>query len=138
MAVDRAAGIGAALAGRPASESLADALSLVFVEQYVGADEPDRKRIAQVHRAISAPGLRGEYLKAMVRCQQSLAEAIACRTGSESRDLYPRVLAAAALAAARAAIEFWRDSRKSTSLAAVLRRAIQQVVSGGTREDHAS
>jgi hypothetical protein len=48
------------------------------------------------------------------------------------------VLAAAALAAARAAIEFWRDSRKSTSLSAVLRRAIQQVVGGTTREDHAT
>jgi AcrR family transcriptional regulator len=139
IAVDRAWRIGAALGERPADESLAEALSRVFVEQYIGGDVPDRKKVAQIHRAIAAPGLLGEYLKAMTRCQHSLAEAIARRTGHDAtRDLYPRVLAAAVLAAARTAIEYWRDSKERIGLGAVLRRAIRQVVTGGTEVKHAS
>lgn len=131
VALDRASRIGPALSERPASESLTEALSRAFVEQYIGSGEPNRKTLAQIQLTMSTPALLGAYLKGMAHCERSLAEAIAKRTGADAgRDLYPNVLAASAYGAARAAIRYWRQSRTSTGMDKVLRRAIAQAVSG--------
>src|SRR2546429_8150788 len=50
--------------------------------------------------ALAAPAIRGEYLKISSEMQEALAEAIATRTGTDlERDMYPRILAGAVIAA---------------------------------------
>lgn len=130
LAVDRVLSVSAALRQRPAGETLAGALSHAFIGQYIADGEPDREWMARIHLAISTPALLGEYLKAIVRSEDSLAEAIAERTGAgPGNDLDSHVLAAAVCAGVHAAIRYWRDSGTTDSLAAVLRRAIAPIVS---------
>jgi AcrR family transcriptional regulator len=128
LAVDRAAGVGAALRGRPADEPLGEALVAAFVEQHAQA-APSPEWIVQIRVIVSAPELQGAYLKALAEIERSLAEAIAERIGADlHHDLRPRVIAAAACGAERVAIGYWLDSDATTPLAEMLRQAITQVV----------
>ena len=128
LAVDRAAGVGATLRGRPADEPLAEALVAAFVEQHAEA-APSREWIAQIRVIVSTPEVHGAYLQALAEIEGLLARAIAERTGADvHRDLHPRVVAAAACGAERAAIGYWLDSDATIPLAQVLRQAITQVV----------
>jgi AcrR family transcriptional regulator len=128
LAADRAAGIGAALRGRPAGEPLGEALVAAFVEQHAET-VPSREWIAQIRVIVSAPEVHGAYLKALAEIEGLLAGAIAGRTGTDvRRDLHPRVVAAAVCGAERAAIGYWLDSDATIPLAEVLRQAITQVV----------
>ncbi|RQX00140.1 TetR family transcriptional regulator [Micromonospora globispora] len=128
LAIDRAAGIGVALRGRPAAEPLGEALIAAFVEQHAQAT-PSREWIAQIRVIVCAPELQGAYLTALAGIERLLAEAIAERTGTDVRlDLHPRAVAAAACAAERVAIGYWLDSDRVLPLAEVLRQAIGQVV----------
>jgi AcrR family transcriptional regulator len=128
LAVDRAAGIGAALRERPAEEPLAEALVAAFVEQHAEA-APGREWIAQIKVIVSTPEVHGAYLQALAEIEGLLAGAIAERTGADvHRDLQPRVVAAAACGAERAAIGYWLDSDATIPLAQVLGQAITQVV----------
>jgi hypothetical protein len=102
----------------------------VFVEQYARPAAPNKEWLTQIRLAATTPTLHREYLTALVRCERSLAEAIAERTGTDvARDLYPRLLAAAVFSAARVAVQYWLDSGTTSSLADVLRQAVEQVVS---------
>jgi AcrR family transcriptional regulator len=128
LAVERAAGVGASLRGRPADEPLGEALVAAFVEQYADAT-PSPEWIAQIRVIVSAPELRGAYLETLAGIEDVLAEAIAERTGADAHnDLHSRVVAAAACGAERVAIGYWLDSGATIPLAAVLRQAIGQVV----------
>ncbi|MEW9532174.1 TetR/AcrR family transcriptional regulator [Microbispora sp. NPDC049125] len=128
LAVDRAAGVGPSLRGRPAGEPLGEALVAAFAEQHAEA-APSREWIAQIRSIVSAPEVHGAYLNALTGIERSLAEAIAERIGADlHHDLRPRVLAAAACGAERVAIGHWLDSGGTVPLADVLRQAITQVV----------
>jgi AcrR family transcriptional regulator len=128
LAVERAGGVVAGLRHRPAREPLAGALVAAFVEQYTQAP-PSPEWISQIQVIVSAPEVRGAYLLALARIEDMLAEAVAGRLGVEARhELRPRVVAAAACAAERAAIGFWLDSGAQTPLAEVLAQALRQVV----------
>ena len=105
---DRAARAAEALRDRPAGEPLADSLAEVFAAQHAAAARLDRERIEPVRTLISSPALRGEYLKTLVQAEGPLAKVIAERTGADPQgDLYPHVLAAAVMAAVRAATGHW-------------------------------
>jgi len=126
---ERSERIVAALRERPAGEPPADALAAVFAEQYPAAAVLDRHDIERVQLVTSSPAPRGEYLKTLVQAERPLAEVIAERTGADpQRDLYPRVLAAAAFSAARAAVGHWTLTEGTESLASLVRRAVLQVV----------
>jgi AcrR family transcriptional regulator len=127
LAVDRAAGVGLRLRGRPAGEPLGEALVEAFAEQYAQAP-PSQEWIAQIRVIVSAPQVQGAYLKALARIEGLLAEAIAERIGACVHDLRPRVLAAAACGAERVAIGYWLDSDATSPLAEVLRPAIMEVI----------
>jgi len=87
--------------------------------------------VARLRVVISSPALRGEYLKTLASTERLLAEAIAERTGTDvERDLFPRVLAAAASGAARTALMYWLELGAATTFAPVLQQAIKQVVLG--------
>jgi AcrR family transcriptional regulator len=129
LGVERAARIATDLRDRPANESLADALSQSYAQQYAFDGEVDEGWMARIRLIVSSPALLGEYLKSLVSVEHALAEAIAERTGTDAdRDLYPRVLAAAVSGAARVAVAHWLDHGPPTALPAVLRTAIHHVV----------
>src|ERR1700723_1358144 len=61
---DRAWRVGAELLARPAGEPLWEALVFAVLAHYEGADRaPDREWLAGLKLGLSAPALRGEYLK---------------------------------------------------------------------------
>jgi AcrR family transcriptional regulator len=132
LGVARAEQIGVALRARPAGEPLATALTHAVLAQYAAADYLDPQRAAQLRLIVSAPALRGAYLKTLVASEQALAEAIAARTGTDAaRDLYPLVLAAAVFGAVRAATTHWLRTGATQSLATFIQRALGQIVIDG-------
>src|ERR1700733_11952451 len=90
---------------RPSGEPLWESITSAVLAQ-VGDDQarPDPEWTAGVRLMISEPELHGEFLKAGAAADQECAVAIAERTGTDAgRDLYPRLLGAAAGAAPQAA-----------------------------------
>jgi AcrR family transcriptional regulator len=117
-----------ALRGRPAGEPLADSLAEVFAAEHEAAAEFGPERIAQIRTMMTAPALQGEALKTMVQAEGPLAKVIAERTGADPQsDLRPHVLAAAVMAAVRAANEHWIASDGAVSLPDLIRAAVRQV-----------
>jgi AcrR family transcriptional regulator len=128
----RAAGLADSLAGRPAKEPLADAIVAAVAGQY------GNTQIAGLpagwldeFRALVAvePALHGEYLKAAATAESALADAIARRAGILVGELESLVLAAAAVAAERAAVLHWaRTLAPRSSLADTVRTAVAMAV----------
>jgi AcrR family transcriptional regulator len=132
---DRFAAAAEALADRPAGEPLAGSLAEVFAAQYEAAAGVDPVRAGQVRMMMTSPALQGEALKAMAQAEGPLAKVIAGRTGADpASDMYPHVLAAAVMAAVRAATGHWMTSGGAGSLPDLIRQAIGQVA--GNRPDH--
>jgi len=60
--------------------------------------------------------------------QETLAEAIAARTGTDlEQDMYPRILAGAVIAAAQVAVRRWSAADPPVPLGPLLRRALEQL-----------
>jgi AcrR family transcriptional regulator len=129
IGTDRARRIGAELLRRPASEPLWEALVLAVQAHYEGADEaPDREWLAGLKLVLSAPAIRGEYLKVTSEMQQALAAAIAERAGIDmAQDMYPELLAGAVTAAAQVAVRRWGAADPPVPLRPLLRRALDQL-----------
>ena len=132
---DRAARAAEALRDRPTGEPLADSLAEVFAAEHAAATGADRERVEPIRMLISSPALRGEYLKTQVQAEGPLAKVIAERTGADpGRDLCPHVLAAAVMAAVRAATGHWLANGGAGALPDLIRRAVRQVA--GNPPDH--
>ena len=136
IGTDRARRIGAELLARPAREPLWEALVNAMLAHYEGTDEaPDREWLAGLKLVLTAPAIRGEYLKVTSEMQQALAEAIAARTGIDmAQDMYPEMLAGAVTAAAQVAVRRWGAADPPVPLRPLLRRALDQLAtacSGG-------
>ena len=117
-----------ALRGRPAGEPLADSLAEVFGAEHEAATQLGPERIAQIRMMMTSPALQGEALKSLVQTEGPLAKAIAERTGADPQsDLRPHVLAAAVMAAVRAATEHWIASDGAAALPDLIREAVRQV-----------
>ncbi len=111
--LDRARLIAQELRRRPVSEPLWEAItSAVITQLAMGADyddrRPDQHWQAGIRLMIDEPSLQGEMLKASAVAEEELAAAIAERTGTDiAHDLYPRLVAGAAGAAIRVAMDQW-------------------------------
>lgn len=128
ISAERALRIAAALRDRPADEPLARAVVEAVVEQYVAEAEPGSPAFALL---TSAPSLRAEFLGTVAAMEESLATAIAERSGAD--ELRASVLAAAVSAAARVAAGSWLRPAgglvvvPATSLADALRDALAHI-----------
>ena len=136
LGTDRARRIGAELLARPDREPLWDALVNAVLAHYEGADAaPDREWLAGLKLVLTAPAIRGEYLKVNSEMQRALAEAIAARTGTDmQQDMYPEILAGAVIAATQVAVRRWAAADPPVPLRPLLRQALDQlagVSSGG-------
>jgi hypothetical protein len=77
---------------------------------------------------MTAPAIRGEYLKVSFEMQEALAGAIAARTGVDvEQDMYPQVLAGAVTAAAQVAVRRWAAADPPVPLGPLLRSALDQL-----------
>lgn len=134
--LERARQISVELRARPESEPLWEAITNAAMarfglEQGTGERQPDRQWIDGVRLMVSEPALQGEFIKANAAAESELAAAIAERTGTDStRDLYPRLVAAAVGAAIAAAIGHWLTAEEPIPMAPVLRDALQQLSNG--------
>jgi len=122
---DRARRIGAELLARPPREPLWAALVNTMLAHYEGADTEWRAGLKLV---ATAPAIRGEYLKVTAAMQETLAGAIAARTGIDAQqDLYPEILAGTVTVAAQVAVGRWAAADPPVPLRPVLRRALDQL-----------
>ena len=135
MGTDRARRIGAELLSRPAGEPLWEALVAAMLAHYEGADRaPDAEWMAGLRLVLSAPAVRGEYLKVNADMQEALAVAIAARTGVDvEQDMYPRILAGAVTAAAQVAVRRWFAADPPVPLGPLLRQALDQLATACSR-----
>jgi AcrR family transcriptional regulator len=129
LGVDRAQRIGASLLERPASEPLWEAVTAAVLQHYAGTDQaPDREWMTALKVVLSAPAIRGEYLKINSAMQDALAEAIATRAGIDiGRDMYPQILAAAITSAAQVATRRWGSADPPVPLRPLLELALRQL-----------
>jgi AcrR family transcriptional regulator len=129
LGTDRARRIGAELLGRPAREPLWEALVNAVLAHYDGADQaPDGEWLAGLKLVLTAPAIRGEYLKVNSEMQEVLAAAIATRTRIDpGQDMYPQILAGAVTAAAQVAVRRWFAADPPVPLRPVLRQALDQL-----------
>jgi AcrR family transcriptional regulator len=135
LGTDRARRVGAELRGRPAGEPLWDAITGAMLAHYDGAAQaPDGAWLAGLKHVLSAPAIRGEYLKINSEMADALAEAIAARTGRDlEQDMYPRILAGAVIAAAQVAVRRWGAADPPVPLRPLLERAFGELAAACSR-----
>ena len=130
--VDRARGFSDALRARPAGEPIWDALHHAIVAELSGPPEVMAEFLAQMRMLKSSKSLRAYNLTVFEEIDQLLLTAIADRIGSDvERDLYPRLLAAVAVAALKTSVSLWEedDGRDATPVA-VATDALRQLRAG--------
>jgi AcrR family transcriptional regulator len=129
IALDRADRIGQTLRNQPPGQPLWDALANAMLQHYEGSDQaPDRERMEALRVVLTAPGVRGEFLRVSAATQDALAGAIADRTGIDpATDMYPDILAGAVNAATQVALRRWFAADPPVPLRPLLERALRQL-----------
>ena len=136
--LDRCLATVAELRARPAGEPLWEALRASVMPQTMPGPEvradpvTDRDRwVAGVRVMVSHPQHQAEFLRAAARAETELAAAVAARTGTDPEtDLYPKLVAAAVLAAVNAATSHWISTDAATDVGALLDEAIHCLAAG--------
>jgi AcrR family transcriptional regulator len=134
--LDRARLIAQELRRRPASESLWEAIKIAVVTQLAmgesyDARQPDQQWQTGIRLMVSEPSLQGEMLKANAIAEDELAAAIAERTGTDvARDLYPRLVAGAAGAAIRVAMDQWLRADPPVPVRPLIEDALDRLSAG--------
>jgi AcrR family transcriptional regulator len=133
---DRAKQTAALLRARPADEPLWEAivqavLAQIHHDQQGARDRtPDPGWTQGVRLMMEHPSLQGELIKAHAATEHELAAAVAERTGTDARDLYPRLVAASAWAAVRVAMDQWVNADPPVPFTEVLRESLDRLASG--------
>ena len=113
---EREARVAEAVAARPDTVRLADAVTEAIVEQYTDPDSHDSRALLLL---TTSPALRGAFFDAVARIEDPLTAVIARRTGDTSQQT-ARVLAASIAAAVRIALQQWlRPAPAKSKLIAV-------------------
>ena len=129
--LDRARRTADRLRERPPDEPLWESITTAVLAQ--AGDEsagPEPEWTAGVRLMLSDPALQGEYLKAAMAADRECAVAIAERTGTDARDMYPQLVAAAIGAAIQVANDQWLRADPPVPLPPLLRDALNQVAGG--------
>ncbi|MEU6429580.1 TetR family transcriptional regulator [Microbispora sp. NPDC046973] len=134
--LDRARLIAQELRRRPASEPLWEAIKTAVLTQLAMGEEydarqPDQQWQTGIQLMVSEPSLQGEMLKANAIAEEELAAAIAERTGTDvARDLYPRLVAGAAGAAIRVAMDQWLRADPPVPVRPLIEDALDRLAAG--------
>ncbi len=120
-------------AERPPSEPLWESVAQAILAQFPVAGRGDTETVGPARLAADNPGLRAEQLKVYAAIERLLAGAIAERLGADAdADLFPYLVAAAAIGAARAAFDHWLDGNHDMPFRSVLAGALAQSGRGFT------
>lgn len=133
-AMRRATQMADSLLARPEQEPLGAALiaAISGLHRRTNEGQSPSEWLGKLRSLVATePSLRGEYLKASDAAEQALARAIASRTGAAANELQPKVVAAIAVGAERAAVRYWiQRNDKRLGLSATVRAALEQALSG--------
>jgi AcrR family transcriptional regulator len=117
VTAEREARVAAAVAARPASTRLADAVTEAIVEQYADPGSQDPRALLLV---TTSPALRDAFLDTAAGIEGPLTAVIAGRIGDAGGQHTARVLSASVAAAVRIALQQWvrpaGGSRTATEL----------------------
>lgn len=135
--LDRARRIETELRTRPPEEPLWDAIVAAVLVAFAPPPDADARPArdeqwtAGLRLMVTEPALQPELFRASAAGEESLARAVAERTGTDAdRDLYPRLVAAAVTAAIRAGTQQWLRAERPGQFAPLLRDALQQLAAG--------
>lgn len=136
--LDRCLQMAQDLRDRPAGEPLWAALTHASLAQLEPGPEvtahpvPDREQWAAGVRAmVQAPSLQAEMLRAGAVAEVEIAAAIAARTGTDvDRDLYPRLAAAALIAANNVCQQWFIRSGTAADMKKLLTEALALLAAG--------
>jgi AcrR family transcriptional regulator len=116
VTAEREARVAEAVAARPASTRLAEAVTEAIVEQYTDPDSHDPRALLLI---TASPALREAFLGTAAGIEDSLTAVITERTGDHGQHT-ARVLSASIAAAVRIALQQWirpaAESRTATEL----------------------
>jgi AcrR family transcriptional regulator len=126
------------LRDRPAEEPLWEALTHAVLAQLepgpevTGQPRPDRdKWVAGLRLMVQAPSLQAEMLRAGAVAEAEVAAAVADRTGTDvDRDMYPRLVAAAAMAVTNVAQQQYIRGDANGDMGVLLTEALAQLAAG--------
>ncbi|MGA5821033.1 TetR family transcriptional regulator [Kitasatospora sp. NPDC094028] len=120
------------LRARPAGEPLWEALTHALLARFEGAtEEPDPNWTAAVRLLLREPSLQAELTRGAVVARTGLAAAVAARTGTDAtRDLYPKLVAAVALAALQTADDQYLAADPVVPYKPLLTDALRQLAAG--------
>ena len=121
-----------ALRARPAAEPLWEALTQALVEPFDGAEEtPDPSWVTAVRLLLREPSLQAELIRGGARTRAELTAAIAARTGTDAeRDLYPKLVASAALSALQVSNEHYLSADPVVPFKSLFAEALRQLAAG--------
>ena len=114
----------AALRGRPAEESLLEAIEHAMTSEHVQPRDPARE---VVRLFLCNPSLHAEFMRNIARINSPMIEAVADRTGTTPDDLLPQVVTSAAFGALRAAMHKWMADEAAPPFHVLLRDALNQL-----------
>jgi AcrR family transcriptional regulator len=119
----------AALAASPADELPMDAIRAVL--DALDLDQDEQEQIAlRVRLLAEQPSLVGMYLMLNHELRQNLVEFVAERTGLATTDLYPLLVAGAAVTSWDVALHAWLASGGERSLAELRRQSFAALTAG--------
>ncbi|RJQ69625.1 TetR family transcriptional regulator [Pseudonocardiaceae bacterium YIM PH 21723] len=131
---DRGRRIAAELLARPADEPLWTAITEAVVAGFTGAPggqtDPGPQWRKQVPIMLDSPALQGEFLRANAAVEADILAAISARTGIDSGQLYPKLLAGTVGAAILAVLDHWRQAEDPPPVAELLREAFGLLAQG--------
>ncbi|RKT19741.1 TetR family transcriptional regulator [Streptomyces sp. 1114.5] len=129
---DRVLQAAEALRARPAEEPLWEALTRALAAPFDGATEdPDPQWVAAVRLLLREPALQAELVRGSAATRAELAAAVAARTGTDAdRDLYPKLVASAALSALQVANEHYLTADPVVPFLPVFTEALRQLTAG--------
>jgi AcrR family transcriptional regulator len=136
--LDRCLQMAQDLRDRPAGEPLWAALTHATLAQLEPGPEvtahprPDREQwVVGIKAMMQAPSLQAEMLRAGALAEAEIAAAVAARTGTDvDRDLYPRLVAAALMAATNVCQQQFIRSGPATDMKELLTEALTQLAAG--------
>lgn len=118
------------LAARPNDEPLWDALRATLAHLVADEEAPLRDLLAQMRLVSQSPSLAHQQLATWIEMERLVVAEVARRIRASPHDLYPRLVVAAVVAAARVATDHWLETDSQAPLAAVIDDALVAISSG--------
>lgn len=128
---DRIARVVAELRARPAEESVLDSMRHALVDGLDMREDNLNEWVAQLRLTRRTPSLYPYFVARQEEAERELVSVIADRTGTDpEHDLYPNLVVAVFIGAAKVAIRIWTEQRHSAPLATLISEALQQLSRG--------